>query len=217
MFKSLRKLGLLKTEADAGGQTEAANEEAAQNLHLVERIIAGDSAAETELWTRFKGGIFQIVLNNVRDYHLAEDLSQETYVIILEKIRNGDVRQPEKLRAFVSQVARFHTIEQIRIFKRKHLEDLGAAEHVSDPNPNQLNRLETAEELQEIRGLIQNLIPRDRELITRLYINEEPKDSICADLGLTSTQFDRIVHRARQRYRALYLKHRRRTLPEGHR
>lgn len=217
MLKSLRKLVGSKTVTEGEARPVAVGADAVQYTCLVERIVAGDLAAETELWTRFKKGVFQIVLNKVNDFHLAEDLTQETYLIIIEKIRKGDVRQPEKLGAFVAQVARFHAIEQIRTLKRRRLEDLGAAEQLPDPTPNQLRQLEKAEEHNEIRLFIGKLIARDRELLMRFYINEEPKERLCADLSLTSAQFDRVLHRARGRYRALYFKHHKRAQPDGRR
>ena len=46
---------------------------------------------------------------------------------------------------------------------------------------------------------------RDREILLRFYIAEEDKDRIAADHGLTSLQFNRVLHRARQRYKELFL------------
>lgn len=45
---------------------------------------------------------------------------------------------------------------------------------------------------------------RDREILFRFYIAEDEKDSICRDLGLTSLHFNRVLFRARERYRELY-------------
>ena len=47
---------------------------------------------------------------------------------------------------------------------------------------------------------------RDRQLLFRFYVAEEDKDEIAADLGLSSLQFNRVLYRARQRYKELYLK-----------
>jgi hypothetical protein len=44
---------------------------------------------------------------------------------------------------------------------------------------------------------------RDRQILLRFYIAEEDKDRISADYGLSSLQFNRVLHRARQRYREL--------------
>jgi len=174
---------------------------------LVTRIINGDVNAETELIDRFRDGVFQITLNIVRNAPLAEDLSQDALFTIIKKIRKGDVQQPERLKYFVLSVARFHAIGQIRrIRQRSFSENLKEAEQLPDPAPNQLDKLQASEERREIRVVIDELIPRYRELLFRFYVNEEPKEAICADLGLASTQFDGVLHRARNRYRELYLK-----------
>ncbi|HSS75550.1 MAG TPA: hypothetical protein VLV54_02295, partial [Thermoanaerobaculia bacterium] len=44
-----------------------------------------------------------------------------------------------------------------------------------------------------------------REILLRFYIAEEDKDRIAADHGLSSLQFNRVLHRARQRYKELFL------------
>jgi RNA polymerase sigma-70 factor (ECF subfamily) len=177
------------------------------NSLLVSRIIAGDTDAEAELVDWFKVAVFHIVANIARNESLAEDFSQETFITIIRKIRNGDVEHPESLPSFVAKVARYHAIEQMRKLRRRNLsEDLEQAEQLPDPSPNRLDELQTSEELHEIRELIQQLNPRYRILLLRFYIHEEPKEVICADLGLTPKQFDNVLHRARNSYKELYLK-----------
>ena len=176
-------------------------------VRLVSGILSGDASAEAELVNRFQAGVFQIIMSVVRNRTLAEDLSQDTLITIIKKIRNGDLQRPDKLRSFVSSVARFHAIEQIRAIRRRDFtENLEAAEQLPDPTPNQLEELQASEEFREIRVVIDELIPRYRELLLRFYVNEESKEVICADLNLTSAQFDGVLHRARKRYRELYLK-----------
>jgi len=44
---------------------------------------------------------------------------------------------------------------------------------------------------------------RDRQILFRFYISEEDKEIICADLGLSSQHFNRVLYRARERFREL--------------
>jgi hypothetical protein len=44
---------------------------------------------------------------------------------------------------------------------------------------------------------------RDRELLRRFYLNDESRDRICQDLELTSEHFNRVIFRARNRFREL--------------
>jgi RNA polymerase sigma-70 factor, ECF subfamily len=204
MFKSLLKRMLPPAAEDERPLTNA-------SVHpdygsLVSRIIAGDADAEAELVTLFQGRILHIILRITNNPSLVEDFSQGTFLIVIRKIRNGDVKKPESLGSFVAKVARNHAIEQIRGLKRTVSEDLELVEQVPDPSPSPLEQLQTSEKHDEIREVIGQLIPRDKVLMLRFYIKEEPKEVICADLGLTSAQFDRVLHRARNRFGALYLK-----------
>ncbi len=44
---------------------------------------------------------------------------------------------------------------------------------------------------------------RDRQILYRFYIAEEDKERICADLDLSSLHFNRVLFRARQRFKDL--------------
>ena len=80
--------------------------EAAQSGELVARILAGEKAAESELVQRYSRGVSIILHRATGDQSLSEDLSQETFQLTLEKIRGGDIREPEKLSGFICSVAR---------------------------------------------------------------------------------------------------------------
>jgi RNA polymerase sigma-70 factor (ECF subfamily) len=200
MFKSLLKRMLPPTAAGVERPTHPAYGS------LVNRIIDGDAAAEAELVTIFKDRIVHIILRIANNPSTVDDFSQDTFFTIIRKIRNGDLKQPESLGFFVASVARNHALEQMRAMRRKATEDLEHAEQVPDPSPSPLEQLQTSEQLSEVREVIGQLRPRYKELLLRFYINEEPKEVICADLGLTREQFDGVVHRARNRFKALYLK-----------
>ena len=45
---------------------------------------------------------------------------------------------------------------------------------------------------------------RDRDILSRYYIADQDKDAICRDLQLSDLHFNRVLFRARQRYRELY-------------
>ena len=45
---------------------------------------------------------------------------------------------------------------------------------------------------------------RDRAAIVRFYLDEERKEQICADLGLTELQFNLVLFRARNRLRQIF-------------
>jgi len=197
---------MLPLTAARGDRTSARRDTPVDYGRLVTRIINGDAGAEAELVSLFEDAVIHIIRRIAKNSSMVEDFSQDTFLTVIRKIRNGDVQQPESLGSFIVNTARFHTIEQLRrLGQRAVSEELNQAEEVPDPAPNQLEELQTSEQLHEIRSLVRELRPRYRELLLRFYMNEEPKATICADLRLTSSQFDRVLHRARNRLKTLYL------------
>jgi RNA polymerase sigma-70 factor, ECF subfamily len=174
----------------------------------VQRIIDRDGDAEEELVRQYKDGIAIIIGRVVRNESFIEDLSQETFKIALEKIRDGDVREPERLSGFICGVARNVAIDYVRKMRRlTNQEEIGNAEQIRDSRPDQFEQLWRKERAEIVRQVISELkVERDREVLSRYYIAEEDKDQICADLGFDSKQFNSVIFRALKRYKELYLK-----------
>ena len=179
--------------------------EAAHSGELVTRILAGEKAAESELVQQYSRGVLIILNRATGDYSLSEDLSQETFQLTLEKIRGGEVREPEKLSGFICSLARNLATDHYRRSRRsEQVDDPEAMETVAAAAPSQLDLVLQAEKSKRVRELLSELSGRDREILRRFYIEEEDKDRICADLKLSSLHFNRVLHRARERYRELY-------------
>jgi len=193
MFKSLINKVLPKS-----GSTKV------DYVQLVNRIIAGDTEAEADLVKRFQPAVLNIIRHDTNS-SMIEDFSQDILIIVILKIRNGELNHPESLGSFITSVAKNHVIEQMRRIRRRPSEDLDKADQVRDPSPTALDQLQKSERLKKVRNLLNEINPRYKELLLRYYINEEPKETICADLGMTSKQFDGVIHRARKSYRTIYL------------
>lgn len=173
---------------------------------LVSRIRAGEHQAETELVERFGRGVLMILRRSTRNAAVCDDLYQDTFRIALEKVRQGDLRDSEKLAAFICSVARNLVIEYFRrTARQENLTELAEAERPLHSAPNQLDAVLQKEKAAVVRQVINELpTDRDRQVLFRFYVVEDDKDRICADLGLSSLHFNRVLHRARERYRELY-------------
>lgn len=172
---------------------------------LVERIMAGDAQAETEFVNTFTPSVSLVLRRNARNSMDLEDLFQETFRIALEKIRNGQVRQPERLGGFMMNTARFTAIDFYRRSERYQPHDRVVLEQEAATNPllNMLSR----EKCAKIRSLIPALkSPRDRAVLQRFYLAEEDKESICDDMGISFKNFAQIIFRAKARLKEILLK-----------
>jgi RNA polymerase sigma-70 factor (ECF subfamily) len=172
---------------------------------LVRRIQECAPGAEDELVERYARGIRVILARTIHDRSTEEDIQQETLRLVIEKIRKGELREPEKLSGFVCNTARNLAIEYFRRQARGRPLNLEDAGPLPEPAPNPLDRLLRDEQARLARKVLGEMeTERYRELLYRFYIAEEPKESICRRLGLTSLNFNRILNRAKDRYRALY-------------
>ena len=79
---------------------------------LVRRIEAGDLQAENELVARYHLGVEVILAQLTRDAALAQDIHQETFALVLTKLRAGELRDPKALPGFLRSIARSLLIAQ---------------------------------------------------------------------------------------------------------
>jgi RNA polymerase sigma-70 factor, ECF subfamily len=169
---------------------------------MVRRIMDGDRCAEAELVARFARGVRMIISRTSSDRSVVDDLCQETFRLTLEKVRRGDVRDPDRLPGFICSLARNIVVAHFRRAERT----AGAViPDTADPSPNQLDRLLARERAAAVRAVLGELgSERDRQILLRFYVAGDSKNAICADLGLSSLHFNRVLFRARERYRLLY-------------
>ncbi|HYH45331.1 MAG TPA: sigma-70 family RNA polymerase sigma factor, partial [Thermoanaerobaculia bacterium] len=144
------------------------------------------------------------------DPALADDLHQETFRVVLERLRREELEEPGRLAAFVLRTGRNLFLGAWRKRTRRgegtSLDGLDGEPEpaIADPDPGQLAAVLREERIRRVRQVISELAtPRDRQLLFRFYVAEEERESICADLGLTGPHFNRVLFRARQRLKEL--------------
>ena len=183
-----------------------AMDKASGRSDLVGRIRCGDRQAETELVERYNCAVMSIIRRAMGNSTIADDLYQETFCIIIEKIRGGDIREAERLPGFVCAVARNQVIKYFqRAARQERLIETEEAVSLPHPAHDQLEELLRKESAEIVRQILKEMTnERDIQVLFRFYLAEDDKERICADLGLTSLQFNLVLHRARERYRELY-------------
>lgn len=182
-------------------------------MQLAEQIREGQPEAEAALVERYARGVRIVLQRHTRTRVEAEDLFQDTFRLAVVKLRAGELRDASKLSGFLSSLARNLATEHYRKAIRRKTDanseaveaESGNGDH-AQAHGSPLRDLLRSEEAQLVRRTLEELgTERDREILFRFYLADEDKDTIAADHGLSSLQFNRVLHRARQRYKELYL------------
>jgi RNA polymerase sigma-70 factor (ECF subfamily) len=135
-------------------------------------------------------------------------LRQDTFRIAIEKLRSSSLEEPERLVAYLRGVALNLWLGQRRKdTRRATTADTEAVELVADEGAGPFDNV-SREQVRRAVGVLLNELgtARDREILTRLYLDDEDKESICAALGVDSTHFNRVLFRAKQRFRELLVR-----------
>jgi RNA polymerase sigma-70 factor, ECF subfamily len=149
-------------------------------------------------------GLRALILRRVRDPEVAADILQDAAVTTLEKLRNGEIAHPEKLGGYLYRVALNHLRNHRRkdrtaVSSPEGLDDLRESE--DDPDWEWVGRPEWAA---AARRVLEELpAERDRDLLMRFYLYDEAKEQICRELRLSQENFNRVIFRARNRFREL--------------
>ena len=174
---------------------------------LVASVQRGDRAAETELVERYGRGVMILLRARTRDPQLAQDLYQDTFERVLEKVRSGDLRNPDALQSFVQHIAANMATEHYRKAQRRGELDTADPDDIVLESPVPLPEQVVMQEqrLAAVRAAISSLpTPRDRIILQRYFIEHHSRDAICEDLKLDVPHFRRVVHRAMQRLKTMF-------------
>jgi RNA polymerase sigma factor (sigma-70 family) len=168
---------------------------------LVERIRLGDQAAIEELYGIFAKGIRFFLWRQLGLQDL-DDRVHDIFLMVVESIQRGEVREPERLMGYVRTVVRRQTAGYIQgavTTRRSHVAiDAGSTLSARDADPER-KAIENQQTEVAMR-VLRSLPKRDREVLIRFYLQEQLPAQICRDLGITETQFRLIKSRAKSRY-----------------
>ena len=171
-------------------------------LAIVANIRRGDRPMEAVFFQRYYAGVKRHLARYIHNTSHAEDIAHDALLTVLLRLRNKSIEQPQFLDRFVYQTAKFSYYS----WRRRPANQPGLFEPLAEhQNPmdteQQFLRAEQRRLLLVLIGTLR--VERDREILRRAYIHDETKLATCEALALTTSHFDRIIFRARER-----LKHR---------
>src|SRR6266571_647061 len=166
---------------DALDPKEAVPEGTGQNwLALVENIRRGERAGMEELYRVFSRGVRFYLCRQLGPQDL-DDRVHDTFVVVVQAIRKGELRDPERLMGFVRTVVRRQVAAQIDrvVQSRREQVALETTASMSDHRhtPEEAAILRQHEQVAE--AVLRGISGRDREILTRFYLQEQTQEEIC--------------------------------------
>jgi len=140
----------------------AAPAKADKDFALVARIRTGDPLAEEEFVTAYHRPVLLIAAERTRDREAAQDLAQETLMAVLKALREGQLREVEKLTAFVYGTARNVINNYLRVKgKRRECDMDTVGESSTDP----VKELELTEKKRLIKRELESYSAVDQQIL----------------------------------------------------
>jgi RNA polymerase sigma-70 factor (ECF subfamily) len=170
-------------------------------VELVERIRSGETDGMEELYQLFSRGIRFYLCRQLGPQEL-DDKVHDTFVVVVQAIRRGELREPQRLMGFVRTIVRRQVAAHIDrvVHNRREQIELDATLRVADPTGNPEEALMFRQRAELITRVLGELSQRDREILTRFYLREQSQDQICSEMDLTETQFRLLKSRAKARF-----------------
>jgi RNA polymerase sigma-70 factor, ECF subfamily len=121
---------------------------------------------------------------------------------VVKAIRQGELREPERLMGFVRTVVRRQVAGHIERAVSNRRRDAGPeiGFTVADRKPNPEQAAMVHEQTELAKSALSVLSERDRDVLVRYYLNEQSEEQICREMNLTETQFRLTKSRAKAKF-----------------
>ena len=147
-------------------------------------------ATEAELFQRFAHRIRAYGLRHLGSLAAADDLVQEVLVVVLEALREGKVREPDKLASFVLGTCRLVSSSSRATERRRErlLERFGPRDEAFELAP--------PIDLERLHRCLDSLADRQRTIVALTFYGERDGAAIASELGMTIGNVRVARHRA---------------------
>jgi len=176
---------------------------------VVSAALGGDRHAESQMLVALRPGVLAVLrFGAFHRWVDAEDLTQETLQVVVERVRARTIDDPRKVFAFAAATARNLALNAARkVLRQQTVVDSELVDEIAqnlEMEPNDLSDSDDRHLAQAVMTLLDELpTPRDRQVLVRFYLDGADKQSLCRELGLSPKHFDRVLMRARTRLRTI--------------
>jgi RNA polymerase sigma-70 factor, ECF subfamily len=172
----------------------------------VEKLRNGDAATEHHFFVYFEKLLHIKIRARGISADRMEDLKQETFIRVIGAVRKeGGVHHPERFGAFVNSICNNVLLEFYRtVGKNQQLDE--THQEIPDKVLDLEGIMVSKQSSERVRKIISTLPKRDRELLRAVFLEERDKDAVCRDIGVDRDYLRVLLHRAKDKFKAVYEK-----------
>ena len=175
------------------------------DIVLIQRILAGDAIAFEHLVRKYQKQVHTLAWRKIRDFHVAEDITQETFLQVYQKLET--LEDPERFPRWLYVITDRLCIAWLRKNQR-HIEPLEDA-HITEVETEAYSRYIASEHARTFaearRDVVEELLAKlkegNRTVITLHYLEGMTYAEISNFLGVSENTIKSRLRRARQQLR----------------
>jgi RNA polymerase sigma-70 factor (ECF subfamily) len=173
----------------------------------IESLCAGDLGTEEHFVGYFTELLHLKLRSRLQSPHAIEDVRQETFARVLRVLRkDGSLRQPERLGAFVNTVCNNVLLEHYRSSSRIQSIDEEGQPELPATGIDVLDTIAAKQLKGKVHEILLELPQRDRELLKAVFIDERDRDEVCLEFGVDREYLRVLLYRAKQEFKTEYIK-----------
>ena len=175
------------------------------DIVLIQRILAGDAIAFEHLVRKYQKQVHTLAWRKIRDFHVAEDITQETFLQVYQKLET--LEDPTRFRRWLYVITDRLCIAWLRKNQR-HLAPLEGA-NITEVETEAYSRYVASEHARTFdearRDVVEELLAKlkegNRVVITLHYLEGMSYAEISNFLGVSENTIKSRLRRARQQLR----------------
>jgi len=166
----------------------------------VNRLCAGDSVTQAHFVGYFTDLLLIKLRSRLKSPQAVEDLRQETFARVFTVLRrDGGLRQPECLGAFVNTVCNHVLFEHYRSSSRSEPLDDESRPELPAQGASALDIVAAGQIKDKVREIL-------LDLPLRVFLDERDRDEVCREFGVDRDYLRVLLHRAKREFKAEYVK-----------
>lgn len=173
----------------------------------IEKLWAGDSGTQAHFIGYFTQLLRIKLRSRLQSTHAIEDVCQETFARFFAVLhRDGGLRQPERVGAFVNSVCNNVLLEHYRLAARSDSLDEEGRPELPTRDADALEIVGARQIREKVQQILLDLPLRDRSLLKAVFLDERDRDEVCREFGVDRDYLRVLLHRAKQEFKAEYIR-----------